>query len=85
MAKTWQIPTNALNGTIRRVTIMDADGEALVDFNAAVTVASGVFSFTATDQGLTTGILRYAFVDNYDGNTATTDIRGGVGIATLMP
>jgi hypothetical protein len=81
--KMWNIPTTAANGTVRRVTIFDETGTTIEDFSGSVTSASALFSFAATDQMLALDEKRFALLDDYDGNTASTLIRGHFGIATL--
>ena len=80
-AQVWRIPTSAPNGTAVHAVIMSGVAPTyaiLAQGNA--TVAGGYIDLPGSGSA---GAKAFAFVHNYNDNTATTSIRGGPSIATL--
>jgi hypothetical protein len=80
-SRVWRVPTNAANGTAVHAMIMSGvspNYSVLAQGNAVV--AGGYVDLPGAG---TPGTLAFAFVHNYNDNTATTSIRGGPAIATL--
>jgi hypothetical protein len=77
----WRIPTNAPNGTAVHATVFSGASPtyAILAQGAAV-VAGGFVDIPGIG---TIGAKAFAFVHNYNDNTATVNMRGGPAIATL--
>jgi len=77
----WRIPTNAANGTAVHVFVMNGSSPTYGILAQGLAVVAG--GFIDVPAAGTPGTKAFAFVHNYNDNTATTSIRGGPSIATL--
>jgi hypothetical protein len=80
-SQVWRIPTNAANGSAVHALIFTGvapNYTVLAQGNA--TVAGGYVDVPGSGSA---GTKAFAFVHNYNDNTATVSIRGGPAIATL--
>lgn len=80
-SQVWRIPTNAANGSaVHALIFTGAAPNYTVLAQGNATVAGG---FVDVPGSGVAGTKAFAFVHNYNDNTATTSIRGGPAIATL--
>lgn len=82
VVKSWTVPTNASNGTSCVIVILADDEQSVLD-EGNTTAAGGKFTLPAANQAISLGTKHLAVIHNWDGNTGTNSIFGGVGIATL--
>jgi hypothetical protein len=79
----WVIQSSGVaNGLAREIVILADNWATIIEVGQA-TSAGGVFEFEASTTP-TNGQRRLAFVHNWDGNTSTTEIRGGAAIAEAV-
>lgn len=79
--KVWRVPTNAPNGTTVKIMIVSGTSPNYTIAQQGTAVVAGGYADLPTDG--TPGTLSFAFMHNYNDNTATTSIYGGGYIATL--
>jgi hypothetical protein len=80
----WRIPTSAGDGNARRIRIFNGANNTIDDSSASVSAASGYYKFDCTNQSTAVDTKKFATLDNWDANTATTSISGSMGIATVI-
>lgn len=79
----WVIQASSVaNGLTREIVILADNWASIIEVGQA-TSSGGVFEFQASTTP-TNGQKRLAFVHNWDGNTATSEIRGGAAIAEAV-
>lgn len=77
----WRIPTNAPNGTAVHVMVLNGASPTYgVVAQGPATVAGGYADLPGSGSA---GTKAFAYVSNYNDNTAVASIRGGPSIATL--
>lgn len=77
----WRIPTNAPNGTAVHATVFSGASPTYAILAQGTAIVAG--GFVDIPGVGTIGAKAFAFVHNYNDNTATSTIRGGPAIATL--
>ncbi|MGH6963827.1 MAG: hypothetical protein ACREE0_05055 [Phenylobacterium sp.] len=79
--RVWRMPTDAANGTVLNYVVRSGSAPPYTTVaQGSVTVAGGFVDLPGSG---TPGTKLSAIVENYDGNTATTSINVGAGMATL--
>jgi hypothetical protein len=76
----WKIPTSAADGMTRDILVLADNTLSVLDHSAGVVASGGYFKFTV-GSGDTAPTKRFAVLHNWDGDTATVSINGGVAIA----
>jgi len=77
----WRVPTNIPNGTSVHVTIFSGSSPTYGILAQGVATVSGGFASIPAATG-SPGDKGFAFVHNYNDNTATVAINGGPGVGT---
>ena len=82
--KFWRMPSNASPATAGRMLVFVAGNPAntVVAEGAVTADAGGNFDLTVSDPSAA-DTKRFAVVHDWGGNTGTTNIKGGPGIATM--
>jgi hypothetical protein len=79
----WVIQASAVSdGLLRTISIMADNSASVLDIGSAAS-SGGAFEFQANSSPAN-GERRLAFVHNWDGNTATTELKGGAAIAEAV-
>lgn len=84
LTRKWSIPTSVSDGNARRIRIFNGANNTIDDSTASQVAASGVYKFDCADQGTAVGTLKFAILDNWDGNTASVSIFGFFAIAEVI-
>ena len=84
LTRKWSIPTTATDGNARRIRIFNGANDIIDDSTASQAAASGVYKFACTNQGTAVDTKKFAILDNWDGDTASVNIRCSMGIATVI-
>lgn len=84
LTRKWSIPTSASDGNAMRIRIFNGANNTIDDSTASQAAASGVYKFACADQGIAVGTLKFATLEDWDGNTATVDISGALAIAEVI-
>jgi len=82
--KFWRMPSNASPATAGRMLVFVAGNppNTVIAEGAVTADASGNFDLTVNDSSAANS-KRFAIVHDWGGNTGTTNIKGGPGIATM--
>jgi hypothetical protein len=82
----WRVATDDVDGQSRRMWVVNATTNVLQKVGTVV-ASGGFYTLTETNppSAGVLGTTKYlAIFDNWDGNTASVDIRGGPALATLI-